>query len=462
MHEIPHMRRSNSFGLPGICSSIAGCALALALIPDDPQPSGALFWPAAALTAGMLVVPLFRIRAGLKTFLQSEHILMIGIVYWLLLDPLQGLHPLDDVSYSDCFWALVAIGLMSVAIWTGTLGRGWSIHGGVLSIIDRQLHINSLLIAAGLSFCFGMFYFAYSSDFDPSVMISGLGAGRFSAPWSRSSVGGSDAFVEHLKYFGYALPSLTVLMAHRAGWINIRTLLMATMSAVVVAFLAQAGGRRIVGVLVGSAILVWLLLQKKVGIKLLVGAAASLIVLLISLEIMLQYRDVGLGTLSGAAEVRLEGLHVDDNLLRLTQIVRLFPSVQDYVDFRPVAHALSLPIPRVIWPGKPSDQGYDLPSLVGMRGLTLSNSIVGELYAMHGLVAVALGGVILGRLATLCNDVLNRGRSDNPLLYGLGIMTLFASLRSMQDLVIMSYAMLGWIAIMLVVSRSRVRASRRA
>ena len=89
-----------------------------------------------------------------------------------------------------------------------------------------------------------------------------------------------------------------------------------------------------------------------------------------------------------------------------------------------------------------------------MSGLSLSSSIVGELYAVYGLIAVLFGGFILGRLAATLNRIyVNSHGNGKALVFSIGIMILFVSLRSMQDLVIMSYGLFAWIAIASVVHR---------
>jgi hypothetical protein len=106
-----------------------------------------------------------------------------------------------------------------------------------------------------------------------------------------------------------------------------------------------------------------------------------------------------------------------------------------------------LPIPRILWPGKPSGPGYDLPTMLGLKGVSLTTSIIGDLYAMHGLVVVFIGGLVFGRFANMWNKVLAVPGVGKSIMYGFGVMVLFAGLRSMQDLIIMSYGLLGWLVI---------------
>jgi hypothetical protein len=76
---------------------------------------------------------------------------------------------------------------------------------------------------------------------------------------------------------------------------------------------------------------------------------------------------------------------------------------------------------------------------------------------MYGLLPVFLGGLFLGRLAGMWNKVIDRPICNGKtLVYGLGIMILFVSVRSMQDFVIMCYGLLGWLVIArIIMNRSR-------
>ncbi|MEO7133662.1 MAG: oligosaccharide repeat unit polymerase, partial [Vicinamibacterales bacterium] len=99
----------------------------------------------------------------------------------------------------------------------------------------------------------------------------------------------------------------------------------------------------------------------------------------------------------------------------------------------------------VFWPGKPIDSGFDLPSIVGMKGVSLSTSIIGEWYLSFGWIAVMFGGWLHGRLARTVNVLRETPRfQTNPIVYGLAVMVLVSGMRSMLELVLMSYALVAW------------------
>ena len=304
-----------------------------------------------------------------------------------------------------------------------------------------------------------MFNFAFATGFNVSVMFSYLGEQRWAAPWGRAQLGGWDAFLDQMQYFGYVLPSLTALLIARRGfkpqaWVSI------ALSGVMLAFLAQGGGRRIIGVTVGAAIIVWIQSQQTINIRRLVMAGAAAIGLLAGMQFMLNIRTIGYEEYAYTGASDYDYLHVDDNFLRLSQVIQIVPAEHDHVGFQQLIFTAVRPVPRVFWPGKPVDPGFDLPSIVGMKGVSLSTSIIGEWYLSFGWIAVVFGGWLHGRLARTANVLRETPQfQTNPIVYGLAVMVLVSGMRSMLELVLMSYALVAWWAANRL-TRSRAVATR--
>jgi len=429
--------------------------IAISYIPDTPQVKGALFWPACWLTFGLLIVPLSVAMKGTDSVLRAEYGLMLGLVYWLLMDLLQGAYPLYELSDDAIKLAFIAIAVMATGIWLGVAGKGWRPPRLIMRTARLELGEKAIFTAIVIAFVLGMMHFVVSSNFDPLVMWNGLKGSRWSTPWARGALGGWGSFMEHMRYFGYILPSLTVALAQRMGWLRIVVILSIVLSVIMLAFLAQGGARRVIGVTVGSALVCWIVLQGQLSLKQKIVSAVVLVLLLSFMQFMLKQRVSGFASeLPVKVETRFKHLHVDDNFLRLGQVIQIFPRSVDYAGIEPIIYVLVRPIPRALWPGKPVSPGYNLTMLVGMSGISLSSSIVGELYAIYGLIAVLVGGVILGRLAATLNRIYTDSHGNGrALVFSIGLMILFVSLRSMQDLVIMSYGLLAWIVIASFVQR---------
>lgn len=457
------MRSRHTIALLALSSIGLGTAAAMSSVPDDIGNAEALFLPALYMTIALIFPVALQIRSNLTAVLRVENALMLGIIYWLLLDMLQSAYPFQFTTSGNVQAAFGMVGAFAGALWIGASGHGWPLPRTVASTAARELTTRMLYNATLIAFVLGMAKFVIASGFDPAILIQGLGASRWDTPWGRGDLGGADAFLDHMQYFGYIMPSLCVLIARRVGWIHWRVVTGLILSAIVIAFLAQSGGRRIIGVAIGAAIFTWVAAKPRFGPRVVFGGAATVVLLLMFMQEMLRYRGVGFAAL-GTGEVPelfVTHLHVDDNFLRLAQLIYFYPDVVEYVLHEPILHALTLPIPRLFWPGKPLGPGFNLPELLGMEGLSLSCSIIGELYASFGIWTVLAGGWVLGRIAGMWNKILQLpSGASRPLLYGLGLMAMFAGLRSLQALVQMSYILLAWMFVASLLSRSTSSADK--
>ena len=433
-----------SEALLGFAATVVALLLALAFFPAEPSPPGALAIPATVLAAGILFVPGTRAIRRSPQLLYAENLVAFGYIFWLLLDLIQGAYDLRDASDPAVRNAFIAIGVSAAAMWVGVAGRPWPVPKWLAEIAGRSLDIRTVGRLVPLCFALGMFNFAYSVGFDIPLMFSFIGEQRWAAPWGRGQFGGWDAFLDQMQYFGYVLPSLTALLIARRGF-TLLTGFSIVLSGVMLAFLSQGGGRRIIGVTVGAAIVVWIQAQRELKVRRLVIAAAAAVGLLAAMQFMLNIRSVGYEEFMFRGQTEYDHLHVDDNFLRLAQVIEIVPAEHPYVGFQQLWFTIVRPVPRVFWPGKPVDPGFDLPTIVGLQGVSLSTSILGEWYLSFGWLAVILGGWLHGRLARTANVLRERQEyRANPIVYGLAVMILVSGMRSMQDLVIMSYALVAW------------------
>lgn len=456
---------SDTFGgrseaLVGFAATSVALLLALAFFPADPSPPGALAIPAIILAAGILFVPIVRAIRRSPQLLYAENLVAFGFIFWLLLDLVQGAYDLRDAGDPAVRSAFIAIGVSAAAMWVGVAGRPWPLPKWLAEIAERSMDNKTVGRLVPLCFVLGMFNFAYAVDFDIPLMFSYIGEQRWAAPWGRGQFGGWDAFLDQMQYFGYVLPSLTALLIARRGF-TLATWASIGLSGIMLAFLSQGGGRRIIGVTVGAAIIVWIQAQRELKVRRLTIAAAAAVGLLATMQFMLNIRTMGYEQyLLRGAEQEYDYLHVDDNFLRLAQVIEIVPAEHPYVGFQQVWFTIVRPVPRVFWPNKPVDPGFDLPSIVGLKGVSLSTSIIGEWYLSFGWLAVIVGGWLHGRLARTANVLREREEyHTNPIVYGLAVMVLVSGMRSMQDLVIMSYALVAaWAANRL--TRDRIVATR--
>jgi len=429
-------------------------ALAIDLVPADPRPAGELVAAGIVMAIGLLLVPVVYAYRGTERAFRAEHIVSIGLFYWLLLDIIQGVEDVD-LSQEVTQQAFLAIVLTAVGIWIGSAFGPRRLPSRIGRMLDNSVDNESLFRAGVLCFALGMLKFLIPTEFDIFEAVSFIGAPRWSAPWGRGQLGGLDAFWDHLQYFGYVVPTLAVAYGVRRGWYSIKTVMLLTCAVVMVLFLSQSGGRRIVGVTVGSAMLCWVFMQRRLNLRtiavLLTGSAA----LLAAMQFILEHRNQGwFGEDSRPGYFKT--LHVDDNFFRLGQIIELVPAEHPYVYLQQLFFIVIRPIPRYFWEGKPIDPGFNLPELIGITGVSLSTSMIGEWYLVWGMPTVLLGGLAMGLLCAAVNLVVVRSRKGgNAAVAAISLMVIFAALRSLQDLVLMSYAIMALLGVMALLRRAQ-------
>jgi hypothetical protein len=217
------------------------------------------------------------------------------------------------------------------------------------------------------------------------------------------------------------------------------------MSLAILALNSQGGGRRVVGALVLSALFCWLirvrhLTWKRVGIVVVTIGA-----LLLFMQLMLLSRNVGFG--EGLADTGEYGyLHVDGNFYIIAQLLDFVPDIYPFVGWDYAVWALVRPVPRVFWPGKPVDSGFDLAEVLGIPNTSLAISAAGEFYLSYGFLAAIFGGWVYGRLATIANALLDEKHKEvNPVFPSLVLVWLFVGVRSMLEIMLLGYVLLAMV-----------------
>jgi hypothetical protein len=447
----------------GIGAVIIGTVLSLILTPANVEPIGALFLPALILALSIALAPGLAVMQNARSTFHPIHIVLLAPIYWLLLDPIQGIYGLEGVTQESSRWALAAIGGYCLAAWLGTIQQPRNISGPIRAAMEfnptSQMLFRIALCAFGLAFL----RFAIPAQFNLNEMVRPFYGGRWSAPWGRGALGGWNAFIDHLVYFGYLLPGLTAIIARKRGWKDMHTVLCGALTVVILLLTMVDGGRRIIGVMAGVGLLAWFLSGKQFRNRHLVQIAVVSVLVLVVLQLIINYRNIGVAGILGETQDIVDAKYmrgsvvqedkssnprilVDDNFYRLCQVIQIIPDEHPHVTWRWLLWVAVRPIPRVFWSGKPVDPGFDLPAHLGKKGVSLSLSLIGEAYMAFGFIGVIICGWIIGRLATnLANVIENCQNTGAIMLFGCGTMALFTGMRSGIELVLMSYISLAWI-----------------
>ena len=137
-------------------------------------------------------------RAGAETGvdgggLRGESLLALAPIYWLLLDLLQGVYSMEDITADHVRRAFFGIGLFVVMVWLGAIRRSWKLPKVLITSVSEEFPVNTYFALAIACFFLGMLNFAVPCNFNVFEMVHYLGKERWVAPWGRGQLGGWDA-----------------------------------------------------------------------------------------------------------------------------------------------------------------------------------------------------------------------------------------------------------------------------
>jgi hypothetical protein len=155
--------------------------------------------------------------------------------------------------------------------------------------------------------------------------------------------------------------------------------------------------------------------------------------LFVGIILMFQFRNVGLGEVSSIGEPG--SLIIDMNIVNISRLTDKFPNVYEYLGLEIPMTALIRPVPRVLWPEKPTGLSVSIETALGVgegEALTISCTYVGEAYMAGGLLAVLTISLLFGAAAEMWNRVgLSGNKQFNQVVYVSGFLCAAITMRSM-------------------------------
>jgi hypothetical protein len=308
----------------------------------------------------------------------------------------------------------------------------------VASMAIVQLRPNELLILYVGALCVSYFYMLLAVDFDPVELIHQMMAPRWSQAWSRGEFGGWLAILGTLSELVlYLIPSIAGCIL--ADWHRYSAVQLASVAlgvAFTFFYTFSGGTRNVFAITVVLLLGSYIMFSQKISWKrIAVLFALTAGVLYLSAYYMLQFRTTGIESyLRGDREVHgveSETLFIDNNLPVISRLTGIFPEQISYLGLEMATYALLLPVPRALWPDKPTKLSVDAADALGATGVTLSSTFVGESYMMGGYPAVLMVGLLFGWLAGWWDRIGRDLRSNlGIIIYTSGFFTALLSMRS--------------------------------
>ena len=292
-----------------------------------------------------------------------------------------------------------------------------------------------------LCFIFGYLYMLVSVHFNVTNMILYFMEPRFYQPWQRGRLGDWKALLFETSMILYLVPPLGgVLLARRARFSKFQIFLV-MLAVLFTLFYGFSSGTRNVflSFLVTFLIGYCFAANRRQMKEIVVLGAITVVLLLVSTKMMLEFRNVGLRSymIFGLYKVNSrptdEGaLAVDNNLSAISRVADYFPRSHAYTNLEQPFLALIHPIPRVLWRSKPEGSVVSVEDIVRAKGWTVATSVIGEEYMMHGCIAVFFMSVFFGACCAWWNLLASPKNSEfGILVYASGFFSAVITMRSM-------------------------------
>ena len=387
----------------------------------------------------------FDLKHGLRGLLRTDNIALIGLYGMTLLEFLFD-QPQFDYMVSD-EW----IGPGVTACLVGFAGLGLGRHvvlrtsESMLRIVRQPVSNRTMLRLFFLCVAVGYFNMMLAVGFDVADMIHYWGERRFSQPWGRGRFGNWEALLYELSMVLYLLPPIGGVILARAAKYTRRQVIVVSVFVVLTLFYGFASGtRNLFGAYLITLLVAYLfalpparLARRKMGRYhewIVAGAAGAL--MFIATRVMLAFRGMGLWNYleqdAPTSSYLQSEFFVDYNLWVITKLVEVFPRAHPFLGWEIPYLGLIRPIPRALWAGKPEGLSIPIEDVVGVQGLTLASSFVGESYMAGGLLAVGLVALFFGVVARWWNGLIGYRNSDlGVLIYASGFFAIAISMRSL-------------------------------
>jgi hypothetical protein len=390
------------------------------------------------------------LERGVRNLIRADLMAMLSLYFLTLIEFFS-----KQEAFNDLVTTRTAANGIDAVLW-GFAGLATGRHlfhsseKGFYDVFTKAVSAQTMMRVFWFCFLVGYSDQFASCRFNPVTVFEAYLDPRFSQPWTRGQLGDWRSFFTELELLIYLIPPLAgVMLARRKNY-------QATQLAIVSIGLAWtltagflSGTRNLFDCYMITFLIAYISGTGRGHLRQLAAIGAICVVLLVvSTKLAVQFREVGfLNFVTGNMEQKPpeeEGLYVDSNLYVICGLTEVFPKRVAYLGWQVPYLAVIRPIPRALWPGKPEGLSTGIEKALGIEGLTLASSFVGEAYMAFGNAGVFFAGFLFGMLARWWV------RFGHPLNSDLGILIyasgFFAASISMRSLFVFTTAILPTMA----------------
>lgn len=417
--------------------------------------------------AGIGLSFLFDLRLGIRNLIRVDAFALVALYFFTFFEFVFPQPEFDMLVIPDD--VVRAIHYMQIGLAALAIGRHIKIgpqHG--LDFIGKvEMRKQDFLTIYFGAFFLCHLYMWMAVGFNPLTWWEELLSPRFGRAWGRGRYGDLSTLLNELQLLGYVMPPIAGVIFARWKEYGKLTLVLVGAALLVLWFVAfSSGTRNILGIQMAGFLGGLLIVQRQLKIWKIVLAGGLIGGVFVYLAgHMLDFRNMGLQRYVEegyytrdykefaksyiAEEEQIERSYfVDYNLWRIAQMVAVFPTVYEYNGWNLPFVAITKPIPRAFWPGKPTDLNTGLEEAIGAEGYTIACTWVGEAYVAGGLPWIVAIGLLIGSFCRFWNQLGRFMTAAFPLIvFASGI---YAVLLLMRSLMFFTTALLPSIALIVL------------
>ena len=451
----------------GTFAILGACVISYGLSFAEAQPSQVARMVSIAWLLGIVTSFLFDLRLGLRNMIRVDVFALCALYFFIYFEFLFPQSRFDVLVNPDDVVTAIHLTLFGL----GTIVIGRHIEPGS----EKSLgFIGKIEMRRGdfLLIFFGAFIVAHlpqwlAVGFNPVQWVEELTGPRFTQSWGRGRYGDLSALLHELQLIGYIVPPIAGVILARSKEYAKFTVFVVAVCLLILWFVAFCGGtRNILGIQMAGFLGGYLIVQKQLRFRRLAILSGVIAMgFLVMANMMLDFRQIGLeryieeerykpafqkfedeyGELYGEED---SGYFVDYNLWRLSQMVGAFPDLYDFIGWNMPYVALTKPIPRALWSGKPTDLKIGLEEVIGAEGYTIAVTWIGEAYIAGGIVWIIPIGLLIGMFCRYWNHLAGYiGRPFPLIVFASGF---YAVLLLMRSLMFFTTALLPSIALVVM------------
>ncbi len=432
-------------------------------------PSGVARYAAVGTGVSIAMSVLCDLQLGFPNLIRPDLLAILSLYFLTLFEFLFRQPNFDDLIGDD----LPLVKRAVIACLWGFAGLAMGRHFANLKkhplsdLFSRPVRKSWIILLFWSALFLGFLYMLLTVDFNPIRLVENIVAPRFTQPWIRTKLGDWKALLHEIEMLIFLAPPLAgIIIARRKDYGKLNVYLVAT-GFLFVLFYGFAGGTRNVLAAYIVTFLIGYSFAAGSGRKneLMAVAAVCAAGFFLASVLMLRFREVGLHDyMEGdyqSEQTEEETLFIDYNLYSIYRLMQVFPRTHPYLGWEVPYLAVIRPIPRALWKGKPEGMSLSIEDALGVEGLTVSASFVGEAYMSGGFTAIFLTGLFFGFITGWW------GRLASPRNSEFGIVTyasgFFAAVISMRSLLVFTTALLptlisvaaGWLILKKTNARER-------